>query len=213
MSDVPGLLEAAAAGNGYAAAELLPIVYDELRSLAAARMAAEKPGNTLDATGLVHEAYARLVGPTDDKRWDGRNHFFTAAAEAMRRVLVDRARGKARSKRGGDRRRVGLADIPGRADDDPHLLLSLDEALDPPRGRRPAGRGPRETSPVRRPNGRKGRCRPGHFSRYRLPELEVRPRLAPGRARREIRETVLPPKAHVRGEPPEGRPCPSIPPS
>src|SRR5947209_11066344 len=95
MSDVSSLLEAAAAGNRYAAAELLPIVYDELRSLAAARMAAEKPGNTLDATGLVHEAYARLVGPADDRRWAGRNHFFTAAAEAMRRVLVDRARGKA----------------------------------------------------------------------------------------------------------------------
>jgi RNA polymerase sigma factor (TIGR02999 family) len=129
MSDVSSLLEAAAAGDGYAAAELLPIVYDELRSLAAARMAAEKPGNTLDATALVHEAYARLVGPADEKRWDGRNHFLTAAAEAMRRVLVDRARGKARSKRGGDRSRVGLADIPTRADDDPHLLLDLDDAL------------------------------------------------------------------------------------
>jgi RNA polymerase sigma factor (TIGR02999 family) len=130
MSDLTRLLDAAAAGNQHAAGELLPLVYDELRTLAAARMAAEKPGNTLDATGLVHEAYLRLVGPTDEKtRWGGRGHFFSAAAEAMRRVLVDRARGKGRRKRGGDRRRVGLSDIPGRADDDPDLLLSLDDAL------------------------------------------------------------------------------------
>jgi RNA polymerase sigma factor (TIGR02999 family) len=129
MSDVTRLLDAAAAGNHRAAADLLPLVYDELRTLAAARMAAENPGNTLDATALVHEAYVRLVGMTDDKRWHGRGHFFTAAAEAMRRVLVDRARGKARSKRGGGRRRVGLSEIPGRADHDPDLLLTLDDAM------------------------------------------------------------------------------------
>jgi RNA polymerase sigma factor (TIGR02999 family) len=129
MSNVTRLLEAAAAGNRRASADLLPLVYDELRMLAAARMAAENPGNTLDATALVHEAYVRLVGSTDENRWDGRGHFFSAAAEAMRRVLVDRARGKARSKRGGDRRRIPLADIPGRVDRDPHLLLTLDDAL------------------------------------------------------------------------------------
>src|ERR671911_1972636 len=108
MADVTQLLEAAAAGDRKAAADLLPLVYDELRKLAAARMAAESPGHALDATALVHEAYLRLVG---DQQFDGRGHFFAAAAEAMRRVLVDRARGKARSKRGGDRRRVELADI------------------------------------------------------------------------------------------------------
>ena len=129
MSDVTRLLEAAAAGDHHAAAELLPLVYAELRQLAASRMADERPGHSLDATALVHEAYVRLVGPTDDKRWDGRGHFFAAAAEAMRRVLVDHARGKARSKRGGDRQRIDLLGIPGRADDDPDLLISLDDAL------------------------------------------------------------------------------------
>jgi RNA polymerase sigma factor (TIGR02999 family) len=126
MSDVTRLLQAAAVGDRGAANQLLPLVYDELRKLAAARVAAEGPGYTLNATGLVHEAYLRLVG---EQQFDGRGHFFAAAAEAMRRVLVDRARGKARAKRGGDRRRVELADIPGRADHDPDLLLTLDEAL------------------------------------------------------------------------------------
>src|SRR3954467_4498563 len=98
MSDVTRLLDAAAAGDRKAAADLLPLVYDELRKLAATRLAAEAPGHTLDATALVHEAYLRLVG---DQQFDGRGHFFAAAAEAMRRVLVDRARDKARQKRGG----------------------------------------------------------------------------------------------------------------
>jgi RNA polymerase sigma factor (TIGR02999 family) len=127
MSDVTRLLDAAAAGDRQAAADLLPFVYDELRKLAVVRMAAEAPGHTLDATGLVHEAYLRLVG---DQRFDGRRHFFAAAAEAMRRVLVDRARDKARQKRGGRRQQINLTDIPGRADNDPNLLLSLDEALE-----------------------------------------------------------------------------------
>ncbi len=129
MSDVTRLLDAAAAGDRKAAAELLPLVYDELRKLAAARVAAEAPGHTLDSTALVHEAYLRLVGPVDIHRWDSRGHFFAAAAEAMRRVLVDHARDKGRQKRDGGRRQVALADIPGRSDHDPHLLLSLDEAL------------------------------------------------------------------------------------
>jgi RNA polymerase sigma factor (TIGR02999 family) len=126
MSDVTHLLGAAAGGDRKAAAELLPLVYDELRKLAAARLARETPGHTLDATALVHEAYLRLVG---DQHFDGRGHFFAAAAEAMRRVLVDRARDKGRQKRGGGRAQVNLTDIPGRADNDPDLLLSLDEAL------------------------------------------------------------------------------------
>jgi RNA polymerase sigma factor (TIGR02999 family) len=127
MPDVTHLLEAAAGGDRKAAAELLPLVYDELRKLAAARMAGEAPGHTLDATALVHEAYLRLVG---DQHFDGRGHFFAAAAEAMRRVLVDRARDKARQKRGGGLQQIDLTDIAGRADNDPHLLLSLDEALE-----------------------------------------------------------------------------------
>src|SRR4051794_41421789 len=105
MSDVTRLLDAAAAGDPRAAEQLLPIVYDELRDLAAARMAAESPGHTLDATALVHEAYLRLVG---DQRFDHRGHFFAAAAEAMRRILVECARKKGRLKRGGERDRVPL---------------------------------------------------------------------------------------------------------
>jgi RNA polymerase sigma factor (TIGR02999 family) len=105
MSDVTRLVDAAAAGDRRAAAELLPLVYDELRRLAAARLAQERPGQTLDATALVHEAYLRLVG---DRRYDHRGHFFAAAAEAMRRILVDRARARRARKRGGDAERVAV---------------------------------------------------------------------------------------------------------
>src|SRR5438105_13915610 len=94
MSDVTHLLEAAAAGDRRAAADLLPFVYDELRKLASARMAAESPDQTLQPTALVHEAYLRLVGPADEARWENRGHFFAAAAEAMRRILVENARRK-----------------------------------------------------------------------------------------------------------------------
>src|ERR671939_1824425 len=105
MSDVTRLLDAAAAGDRRAAADLLPLVYEELRQLAAARLAAEAPGQTLQPTALVHEAYLRLIGPADERRWDGRGHFFAAAAEAMRRILVDAARRKGCVRRGGGRRR------------------------------------------------------------------------------------------------------------
>src|SRR6476469_7738587 len=101
MADVTRILTAIKSGDPKAAAELLPLVYDELRKLAAARMAAEQPGQTLQATALVHEAYVRLVGPADAPKWDGRGHFFAAAAEAMRRILVERARRAASLKRGG----------------------------------------------------------------------------------------------------------------
>ena len=127
MPEITHLLEAAAAGDRQAAADLLPLVYDELRKLAAARMAAERPGHTLDATALVHEAYLRLVG---DQQFDGKAHFFAAAAEAMRRVLVNHARDRNRLKRGGGRNRVDLDRLTGPAaatDDD---LLELDDALD-----------------------------------------------------------------------------------
>src|SRR5438874_4930885 len=111
MSDLTHLLDAAQAGDRRAAADLLPLVYDELRKLAAARVAAEAPGHTLDATALVHEAYLRLVG---DQQFDGRGHFFAAAAEAMRRILVDAARRRKRAKHGGGRERVELPDVPAR---------------------------------------------------------------------------------------------------
>jgi RNA polymerase sigma factor (TIGR02999 family) len=128
MSDVTRLLAAAAAGDPTAAADLLPLVYDELRKLAAARMAAEKPGQTLDPTGLVHEAYLRLVdGPPGG--WDGRGHFFAAAAEAMRRILIDRARARNRIRRGGGLRRVDLADEAAAIHSDDDQLLDLDNAL------------------------------------------------------------------------------------
>src|SRR5438270_5347344 len=106
MPDVTLLLDAAAAGDRKAAADLLPLVYDELRRLAAARMASESPDQTLQPTALVHEAYLRLVGPADGLRWDGRGHFFATAAEAMRRIRVDAARRKRTHKHGGHRRRV-----------------------------------------------------------------------------------------------------------
>jgi RNA polymerase sigma factor (TIGR02999 family) len=125
MSDVTRLLDAAAAGDRQAAADLLPLVYDELRQLAAARMAAEAPGHTLDATALVHEAFLRLVG---DQKFDDRGHFFAAAAEAMRRILVDGARRKATVRHGGKRRRVPL-DAAHRVTESPEGLLDLDDAL------------------------------------------------------------------------------------
>src|SRR5437763_177512 len=101
MADVTRILSAIEAGDARAAAELLPLVYEELRKLAAARLAGERPGQTLQATALVHEAYLRLVGADPARQWNGRGHFFAAAAEAMRRILVESARGKAREKRGG----------------------------------------------------------------------------------------------------------------
>ncbi len=126
MSDITRLLDAARTGDRQAAAELLPLVYNELRRLAAARMAAEAPGHTLDATALVHEAYLRLVG---DQKFDGRGHFFAAAAESMRRILVNHARERNRLKRGGGRVRLELLDQIGYLAEDPDLVLSLDELL------------------------------------------------------------------------------------
>ena len=110
MSEVTRLLEAANFGDRHAAAELLPLVYGELRKLAASKLAHEKPGQTLQATALVHEAYVRLVDGGKAEQWDSRGHFFAAAAEAMRRILVERARRKSRPKHGGDRKRIDLDD-------------------------------------------------------------------------------------------------------
>jgi len=126
MSDVTRILSAIEHGDPHAADRLLPLVYDELRKLAAARMAAEAPGHTLDATALVHEAYLRLVG---GQSFGGRGHFFAAAAEAMRRILVNHARDRNRLKRGGGRVRLELLDQANSLAEDPDLVLSLDELL------------------------------------------------------------------------------------
>lgn len=130
MPDVTQLLDAAAGGDRRAAADLLPLVYDELRKLAAARMAAEAPGHTLQPTALVHEAYVRLVGPADAARWENRGHFFAAAAEAMRRILVDSARRKRRVRHGGELRRVALPDDLAGAADGTEDVVAVSEALD-----------------------------------------------------------------------------------
>jgi RNA polymerase sigma factor (TIGR02999 family) len=127
MNEVTQLLNAASHGDGRAASKLLPLVYNELRRLAAQKLAQEKPGQTLEATALVHEAYIRLVDVDKPADWDGRGHFFAAAAEAMRRILVDQARRKNAEKHGGKRRRVELIDAPAPKDDD--RLLALDQAL------------------------------------------------------------------------------------
>jgi len=129
MSDVTRLLDAAAAGEPHAAAELLPLVYAELRKLAAARLAAEAPGHTLQPTALVHEAYLRLVGGSQPQDWNGRGHFFGAAAEAMRRILVEAARHKQSQKAGGGRRRVELGDVEPVVQGPDIELIALDEAL------------------------------------------------------------------------------------
>jgi RNA polymerase sigma factor (TIGR02999 family) len=117
-------------GEPKPARELLPLVYDELRRLAAQRLARETPGQTLQPTALVHEAYLRLVGETPDKPWDGRGHFFAAAAEAMRRILVENARRHHRLKRGGDRARVDFDQVEPAAPGIDQDLLALDEALE-----------------------------------------------------------------------------------
>jgi RNA polymerase sigma factor (TIGR02999 family) len=129
MSEFTEILNAFEAGDPQAAAQVLPLVYDELRQLAAQKLAHEKPGQTLDATSLVHEAYLRLVGTGDPPRWNDRIHFYAAAAEAMRRILIDNARKKKSEKRGGQEQRVEWHDnieAPVKPTDD---LLAIDEAL------------------------------------------------------------------------------------
>src|SRR5438105_14846176 len=128
MSDVTRILSAIDQGDLQAAEQLLPLVYDELRRLAAAKLAQEKPGQTLQATALVHEAYLRLVDVKKAQRWDSRGHFFAAAAEAMRRILIENARHKKCPKHGGDRQRVDL-DSCLSLNEEPVDLAALDEAL------------------------------------------------------------------------------------
>jgi RNA polymerase sigma factor (TIGR02999 family) len=130
MNDVTQILSAVGHGDAQAAEQLLPLVYDELRKLAARRLAREKPGQTLQATALVHEAYLRLVDQDQAQRWHSRGHFFAAAAEVMRRILVENARRKRRAKHGGDREQieVELATLPTRMA--PDELIALDDALE-----------------------------------------------------------------------------------
>ena len=129
MSDVTRILEAAHHGDPTAADQLLPLVYEELRRLAAHKMANEAAGQTLQATALVHEAWLRLVGD-ENKKWDGRAHFFAAAAEAMRRILIDRARRKHAARHGGDQQRVDIQDADLASPTDESQLLAINEALD-----------------------------------------------------------------------------------
>jgi RNA polymerase sigma factor (TIGR02999 family) len=137
MTDVLHLLNAIEQGDPHAADKLLPLVYDELRRLAAHKLAREQPGQTLEPTALVHEAYLRLVGDGKDAHWDGCGHFFAAAAEAMRRILVEAARRKRRRRHGGGGQRVELVDQPAPTADD--TLLAFDEALTRFAGEDPLG--------------------------------------------------------------------------
>ena len=130
MNDVTQILCAVEKGDPRAASQLLPLVYDELRKLAAARLAHEQPGQTLQATALVHEAYLRLVDVQQVREWDSRGHFFAAASEAMRRIVVESARRRGRLKRGGDRERVQLDDVEITQNPEDDRLLAIDSVLD-----------------------------------------------------------------------------------
>jgi RNA polymerase sigma factor (TIGR02999 family) len=129
MSDVTQILSAIEQGDPHAAEQLLPLVYDELRSLAAARLVQEKPGQTLEATALVHEAYLRLVNVEKAQQWSSRGHFFAAAAEAMRRILIDNARRKKADKAGGGWQRQEMIDTELAVDSTGDELFAVDEAL------------------------------------------------------------------------------------
>lgn len=129
MSDVTQILSAISRGDQFAAEQLLPVVYNELRRLAESRFAQESPGQTLQATALVHEAYLRLVGSDSPVQWNSRGHFFSAAAEAMRRILIERARRRQATKRGANAEQVELSDAMLSVDNRTHDVLAIDEAL------------------------------------------------------------------------------------
>jgi RNA polymerase sigma factor (TIGR02999 family) len=129
VSDVTRILSQIEQGDPLAAEKLLPLVYDELRRLARLKLSQERPGQTLQATALVHEAYVRLVDPEDRQHWNSRSHFFSAAAEAMRRILIESARSKAREKRGGDWQRVDFEQLDLTNSVSPEQLVALDDAL------------------------------------------------------------------------------------
>lgn len=129
MTEITQVLSAIENGDPHAAEQLLPLVYEELRRLAAQRLAHEKPGQTLEATALVHEAYLRVAGNQRDQHWDSRGHFFAAAAEAMRRIVIDNARRKSRPKHGGGRQRLDLNEALVVGNEPSPDLVALDEAL------------------------------------------------------------------------------------
>ena len=184
MSDVTHILSAIEQGDLRAAEKLLPLVYEELRRLATQRLAREAPGQSLQSSDLVHEAYLRLVGEGDQKQWDSRAHFFAAAAEAMRRILVENARRKKRLKHGGGRLRVELEAADFLAKEPSEDLEALDEALDQAGGGRP-GEGRAGQAPLlRRPD--HARDRPGaqDLAGNRRAPLDLRPHLALCRAQR-----------------------------
>ena len=172
------MLEAVEHGNGEAADQLLPLVYAELRRLAAHKMAQENPGQTLQPTALVHEAWLKLVGQ-ENRRWKDRNQFFAAAAEAMRRILTDNARRKLRQRRGGGRQRVELDDdaVATEADDQ---VLAVDEALEEIRPTRSGARRGGEAALFCRPHVFRSRRRAGHFRTHGQAVLGLCPRLAAG---------------------------------
>ena len=179
MNEVTRVLSAIERGDPQAAEQLLPLVYDELRKLAAQRLAQEKPGQTLQATALVHEAYLRLVDSERGQDWNSRGHFFAAAAEAMRRILVENARRKRAVKRGGGQAKMELDQLEIAASDISDDLLALDEALDSFHGGRSESGRTGEAPLLRGAHGQAG----GRGSRYlatngRLP-LGVCPGLAP----------------------------------
>ena len=182
MNDVTRGLSAIEPGDAHAAEQLLPLVYDELRKLAAAKLAQERPGQTLQATALVHEAYVRLVGEGDGPRWDDRRHFFAAAAEAMRRILVENARRKQSVKHGGGWQRCDV-EAEDLAAPEPEIdLPALDAALTPARRTGP-DQGPARRAPLlRRPDGRPGGGGPGDLPQQRRSAVGLRPRLAAPRA-------------------------------
>jgi RNA polymerase sigma factor (TIGR02999 family) len=129
MSDVTRILSAVEQGDSHASEQILPLVYNELRKLAAAKLAQEKPCQTLQATALVHEAYVRFVDVDRAQEWDSRGHFFAAAAEAMRRILIDRAREKGSAKRGGTLKRLNVDDVDLATTATPDQLFAIDDAL------------------------------------------------------------------------------------
>ena len=164
MNDVTQILVAMEKGEPAAAEQLLPLVYEELRNLAVQKMAHERPGQTLQATALVHEAYLRLVGSRNAQRWDSRGHFFAAAAEAMRRILVENARRKGRIKRGGARRRIDLESTDWVSSTVSDNLLDLDDALKSAIRRRSRRGRTHQAAPVCRPVDRRGRQIVGNFA-------------------------------------------------
>jgi RNA polymerase sigma factor (TIGR02999 family) len=183
MSDVTRILCAIEKGDPRAAEELLPLVYEELRRLAAQKLALERPGQTLQATALVHEAYIRLVDAEKVQHWNSRGHFFVAAAEAMRRILINRARDGNRLKRGKDHRRIDLSGIEIALSTSTDELLALDEAMQKAGGAIPGMRGTRQAAVLRRIIAERSSKRFGDFPTVRRSELGFCSRVAASRAR------------------------------